>query len=133
MIALSIFINRTELRKGKPEWGPFTEVATAEAAVSLCRREEFDLILMDGLFAPNAMTGIQAMKLIREIPTSGPTPIIINVTGMEGVGDYDEKALAAGANAVVGKPFNNRLWPALETTGAVARGRGTGLETRHEP
>ena len=108
-------------------------MATAEAAVNICRQQEFDLILMDGLFAPNAMTGIQAMKQIRKIPCAGPTPIIINVTGMEGVGDYDEKALAAGANAVVGKPFNNRLWPALERTGAVARGRASGLELKHEP
>ena len=82
---------------------------------------------------PNSMTGIQAMKLIRKIPCAGHIPIIINVTGMEGVGDYDQKALAAGADAVVGKPFNNRLWPALTSTGAVARGTGLGLVTRHEP
>lgn len=108
-------------------------MATAEAAVKICKKEEFDLILMDGLFQPNNMTGIEAIKLIRQIPCAGPIPVIINVTGMEGVGDYDEKALAAGADAVVGKPFNNRLWPALERTGAIRRGRGTGPVTRHEP
>ena len=85
------------------------EAATGEDAVSLAAARLPDLILMD-IQLPG-IDGYEATRRIKADPALRAIPLIV-VTSYALSGD-DAKALAAGADAYVAKPFSPR---ALLTT-----------------
>ena len=80
------------------------EALTGEDGVAITERERPDLILMD-IQLPG-MDGYQATRLIKGNPALRHIPIIA-VTSYALSGD-DVKALEAGADAYVTKPFSPR-------------------------
>lgn len=71
-------------------------------ALTLFKKEPFDLLLVD-LFMP-VMTGFEAIKNIRALETGKTVPIIALTASAET--SSMEKAIAAGANICLTKPFN---------------------------
>ncbi len=80
------------------------EALDGAVGVELAARERPDLILMD-IQLP-LLDGYEATRRIREYPELGQIPIIA-VTSYALSGD-DAKALAAGCNAYIAKPFSPR-------------------------
>jgi len=80
------------------------EALTGDEGVAMAERERPDLILMD-IQLPG-MDGYQATRLIKGNPALRAIPIIA-VTSYALSGD-DVKALEAGADAYVTKPFSPR-------------------------
>src|SRR5215831_4621625 len=80
------------------------EALTGEDGVTLAERERPDLILMD-IQLPG-LDGYEATRRIKANPALRPIPIIA-VTSYALSGD-DQKALAAGCDAYVTKPFSPR-------------------------
>jgi two-component system, cell cycle response regulator DivK len=80
------------------------EALTGEEAVAKAEAETPDLILMD-IQLPG-IDGYEATRRIKAEPALRATPLIV-VTSYALSGD-DAKALAAGADAYVAKPFSPR-------------------------
>jgi two-component system cell cycle response regulator DivK len=80
------------------------EATTGEDGVAMAERERPDLILMD-IQLPD-LDGYEATRRIKANPTLRAIPIIA-VTSYALSGD-DQKALAAGCDAYVTKPFSPR-------------------------
>ena len=80
------------------------EAATGEQAVALAEARTPDLILMD-IQLPD-IDGYEATRRIKAKPALRATPLIV-VTSYALSGD-EAKAMAAGANAYVSKPFSPR-------------------------
>jgi two-component system cell cycle response regulator DivK len=80
------------------------EALDGEAGVRLAESEHPDLILMD-IQLP-VLDGHEATRQIKQNPKLRPIPIIV-VTSYALSGD-DAKAMAAGADAYVAKPFSPR-------------------------
>ena len=80
------------------------EAANGEEALAVVATQRFDLILMD-IQLP-VMDGYEATRRIRLNPELKSIPIIA-VTSYALVGD-EAKALAAGCNAYVTKPYSPR-------------------------
>ena len=80
------------------------EALDGEAGVRLAESEHPDLILMD-IQLP-VLDGHEATRRIKQNPELRPIPIIV-VTSYALSGD-DAKAMAAGADAYVAKPFSPR-------------------------
>jgi two-component system cell cycle response regulator DivK len=80
------------------------EALDGAAGVRLAASERPDLILMD-IQLP-VLDGYEATRRIREHPELGRIPIVA-VTSYALSGD-DAKALAAGCNAYIAKPFSPR-------------------------
>jgi two-component system cell cycle response regulator DivK len=81
-----------------------TEAENGEEAIAAVGRRRPDLILMD-IQLP-VMDGYEATRRIRTNPDLNAVPIIA-VTSYALAGD-EEKALAAGCNGYVGKPYSPR-------------------------
>jgi two-component system, cell cycle response regulator DivK len=77
---------------------------TAERGIEMAREEAPDLILMD-IGLPD-ISGYEATRRIKADPGLRPIPIIV-VTSYALSGD-DQKAIAAGCDAYVAKPFSPR-------------------------
>ena len=80
------------------------EAVTGEEGVALAERRRPDLILMDVLLP--GMDGYEATRLIKAKPELRQSPIIA-VTSYALSGD-DIKALEAGCDAYIAKPFSPR-------------------------
>ena len=80
------------------------EATTGEDAVTLAEARTPDLILMD-IQLPG-IDGYEATRRIKAVPALRAIPLIV-VTSYALSGD-DVKALAAGADAYVSKPFSPR-------------------------
>jgi two-component system, cell cycle response regulator DivK len=80
------------------------EAVRGDEGVTVAERELPDLILMD-IQLPG-LDGYEATRRIRALPALATTPIIA-VTSYALSGD-DAKALAAGCNAYVTKPYSPR-------------------------
>ena len=80
------------------------EAVTGEEAVTLAEKQRPDLILMD-IQLPG-IDGYEATRRIKANPTLRAIPLIV-VTSYALSGD-DAKAMAAGADAYVSKPFSPR-------------------------
>ena len=80
------------------------EALTGEQAVAVAQAEAPDLILMD-IQLPG-IDGYEATRRIKAVPALRAIPLIV-VTSYALSGD-DAKALAAGADAYVSKPFSPR-------------------------
>ena len=80
------------------------EVENGEEALTAVAKQRFDLILMD-IQLP-VMDGYEATRRIRTDPESNAIPIIA-VTSYALTGD-EAKALAAGCNAHITKPYSPR-------------------------
>lgn len=76
----------------------------AETAVSFARDHRFDLILMDIQLDPAGISGLDAVRRIREMPGPAGTPIIIALTG----GAIDGRHEALGLDGVLAKPLTMR-------------------------
>jgi two-component system, cell cycle response regulator DivK len=81
-----------------------TEAENGEEALAALAKQQPDLILMD-IQLP-IMDGYEATRRIRTIPDLKSVPIIA-VTSHALAGD-EEKALAAGCNGYVSKPYSPR-------------------------
>jgi DNA-binding response OmpR family regulator len=82
-----------------------TGVASAEAALSYCMQEKFDLILLD-IELPG-INGYQFCERLQK-DLSNEMPFIIMLTDQIDVSDI-EKGLASFADDYIAKPFNPRL------------------------
>ena len=80
------------------------EAADGEAGLAMAREHNPDLILMD-IQLPK-VSGIDAMRALRQAPATAKTPIIA-VTSFALSGDH-QKAKDAGATAYLAKPYSPR-------------------------
>jgi two-component system cell cycle response regulator DivK len=78
------------------------EAADGEAGVAKAREERPDLILVD-VQLPK-MSGIDVMRTLRSAPETASTPIIA-ITSFA-LGGNEQKAMEAGANAYMAKPYS---------------------------
>jgi two-component system cell cycle response regulator DivK len=78
------------------------EAADGEAGVAMAREERPDLILVD-VQLPK-MSGIDVMRTLRSEPETASTPIIA-ITSFA-LGGNERKAMEAGANAYMAKPYS---------------------------
>jgi two-component system cell cycle response regulator DivK len=78
------------------------EAADGEAGIATAREQRPDLILMD-IQLPK-ISGIEAMRTLRQAPDTAHTPIIA-ITSFALSGD-EQKAKDAGASAYLAKPFS---------------------------
>jgi two-component system cell cycle response regulator DivK len=78
------------------------EAADGEAGVAMAREERPDLILVD-VQLPK-MSGIDVMRTLRSDPDTASTPIIA-ITSFALSGN-EQKAMEAGANAYMAKPYS---------------------------
>ena len=78
------------------------EAADGEAGVAMARDERPDLILVD-VQLPK-MSGIDVMRTLRSEPETASTPIIA-ITSFA-LGGNEQKAMEAGANAYMAKPYS---------------------------
>jgi CheY-like chemotaxis protein len=100
--------------------GAVTLVSDGEAALDLASRgPAFDLIVSDYMLP--GMTGLEFVARLRQ--AGGPRPPVLLVTGHATLG-VGERALAAGVEAFLGKPFSIR-----ELRAAVDSLLGTGRRT----
>lgn len=100
----------------------FEVVSNGQEAVDAVSEREFDLVLMD-INMP-VLSGVEATRLIREVPgKTGKLPIVA-LTANAMLGDR-EKYLAAGMDDHVAKPIN----PAHLLQAIARLVRGTGTET----
>jgi two-component system cell cycle response regulator DivK len=81
-----------------------TEAENGEEALAAVARERPDLVLMD--IQMPIMDGYEATRRIKADPALRPIPIIA-VTSYALTGD-EEKALTAGSDAYVTKPYSPR-------------------------
>src|SRR5580700_1609748 len=101
-----------------------SDARTGDAALELIRSEKYDLVLLDV-----NMPGISGIETCREIRAGADLPIIM-VTVRDGERDK-VKALDAGADGYVTKPFNTsellaRIRALLRRTGFPA-----GIDAKH--
>jgi two-component system cell cycle response regulator DivK len=78
------------------------EAVDGEAGVAMAREERPDLILVD-VQLPK-MSGIDVMRTLRSEPETASTPIIA-ITSFA-LGGNEQKAMEAGANAYMAKPYS---------------------------
>jgi CheY-like chemotaxis protein len=71
----------------------------------LLDREKPDLIIMDVMM--KVMTGLEALKLLREPPSSNSIPVIV-LTGL-GIRHNEQAKRSIGADAVIMKPYSPTL------------------------
>jgi len=80
------------------------EAPDGEAGIAIAREHHPDLILMD-IQLPK-ISGIDAMRALREAPATADTPIIA-ITSFALSEDH-QKAMDAGASAYLAKPYSPR-------------------------
>ena len=80
------------------------EAPDGEAGIAMAREHNPDLILMD-IQLPK-VSGIEAMRALRQAPATAETPIIA-ITSFALSGDH-QKAKDAGASAYLAKPYSPR-------------------------
>lgn len=95
------FIFSRLLKKNEFE---FVLVENGVQAVEAAQKELFSLVLMDVVMP--VMGGLEATKIIREMPGYAKTPIVV-VTALTMRGDREE-CLKTGATDYVPKPIDNR-------------------------
>lgn len=93
-------------------------VETAEEALSRCRQDRFDLVLIDQILP--GMSGIDLLRLMRSEKNLKQTPVLL-VTGSESTA-LAREAFEAGADAFVTKPVDAFAFMQLvsETLAGVA-------------
>ena len=80
------------------------EAPDGEAGIAMAREHNPDLILMD-IQLPK-VSGIDAMRALRQAPATAETPIIA-ITSFALSGDH-QRAKDAGASAYLAKPYSPR-------------------------
>jgi two-component system, cell cycle response regulator DivK len=80
------------------------EAPDGEAGIAMAREHNPDLILMD-IQLPK-VSGVEAMRALRQAPATADTPIIA-ITSFALSGDH-QKAKDAGASAYLAKPYSPR-------------------------
>jgi CheY-like chemotaxis protein len=70
------------------------------SAIALCRREEFDVALLD-----IRMPGMDGVETLEALKTITPDLRVVMITGFE-AGDLARRAMDAGAEAVFHKPLD---------------------------
>lgn len=92
-----------------------SQTGDAESAVVIARDEKFDLIVMDVRMP--GLSGIDALKAIKQDDPTQPVMMITGVTGEEAA----DEAMSLGASDFVTKPFALKDLLA-RIDGAIARG-----------
>ncbi len=77
-------------------------VANGREALEAAQRESFDVVLLDEDMP--LMSGLEALRAIRELHKTAGSPSIIALTGYNSDADR-ERLLHAGFDSVIGKPF----------------------------
>jgi two-component system cell cycle response regulator DivK len=80
------------------------EAPDGESGIAMAREHNPDLILMD-IQLPK-VSGVEAMRALRQAPATADTPIIA-ITSFALSGDH-QKAKDAGASAYLAKPYSPR-------------------------
>jgi CheY-like chemotaxis protein len=106
--------------------------ASGTAALQEFQRQKFDIVLLDEEMP--AMNGVQVLRTIRELQKdSGQRSLVIALTGNNTTEDC-KRLLAAGFDAILGKPFSmetlNALIHAAPEHVAVGVAEPTVLEKR---
>src|SRR5215212_4187369 len=78
------------------------EVSSAEEALAVVRREEFDLVLSDIM-----MGGITGLEMVPQVLAQAPDTVVIMISGEQNIESAIE-ALRAGAFDYITKPFDLR-------------------------
>jgi two-component system chemotaxis response regulator CheY len=100
------------------------QAATGETAIDLVKSLKPDLVCLDVM-----LPGVDGLEVLRAIRAANPDIRVILVTG-HSTSDVVERALKAGANGFVVKPFNaNKL---LQTIHSALAGR-TAAPSSAEP
>jgi CheY-like chemotaxis protein len=63
--------------------------------------EEFDVVVLD-VMMPGPMNGLDVCRVLKEDPRTAETRVLV----ISGVPDMEPKAVAAGADAFLPKPFH---------------------------
>jgi len=100
------------------------EAATGESAIDLVKSLKPDLVCLDVM-----LPGVDGLEVLRAIRAANPDIRVILVTG-HSTSDVVDKALKAGANGFVVKPFNaNKLLQTIHS----ALGARTAAPASAEP
>ena len=93
--------------------------ATADDALAVVLRERPDLVILDFWMAGRA-AGLQVLRLIREHPATGATPVLICSADHAALFNYEEDWHALGCETLA-KPFdlNNLLERVARLVGDV--------------
>ncbi|MFT5247435.1 MAG: CheY-like chemotaxis protein, partial [Gammaproteobacteria bacterium] len=98
-------VNQLLIQKFLTIWGAESEtVSNGAEAVSMVKKEKFDLILMD-LQMP-VMDGYMASSIIREIPGCSKDELPIIAVTASALLEVRRRVLEAGMNDYVSKPFS---------------------------
>ncbi len=77
-----------------------TQADNAEEAIRLCKKYQYDIILMDVQMP--GMTGLEASEIIRKLPGYQKTPILALTADV--VGEARQRVKNAGMNELIAKP-----------------------------
>ena len=103
LLVEDIAVNTRVAKSYLDHWGAITVCAeNGQEAIDIFRKENFDILFVD-LFMP-VMNGFDAMKKIRKLKKGGKVPMIALTASAETA--TIEKAIQAGANSYISKPFN---------------------------
>jgi len=80
-----------------------SEAGTAAEALAQVRRECPELVLMD-VMLPGGMNGLEACRLIKQMPEASPPPKVIIVSARP-FEDLKAEFEASGADLFIAKPF----------------------------
>ena len=104
LVAEDNMINQFVIKKILSDWNiTFDLVENGKLAIDKLKENNYNLILMD-TFMP-VMSGLEAIRLIREGAVPGKENIPIITFSAAVLEDDKKTAMDAGANAVVSKPF----------------------------
>jgi DNA-binding response OmpR family regulator len=78
-----------------------TSARSPLGSLSWLDMEEFDVVVMD-VMMPGPMNGLDVCRVLKEDPRTSGTRVLI----ISGVPDVESRAVAAGADAFLQKPFH---------------------------
>lgn len=110
----------------------FTEAATPAQAQECCRRNAYDVVLIDLNYALDTTSGAEGLALITSLAALDECPPIVVMTGWSTV-EIAVEAMKRGASDFIAKPWNNeRLLHTLAAQIRLARSRANESRLRTE-
>ncbi|MFV8754185.1 response regulator [Nannocystaceae bacterium ST9] len=98
-------------------------VSKGSEAIPRAKQHGADIILIDHTLAPGEPSGLQVVQELKANPATARIPVIMLIPARGGTSEAD--ALAAGADAAIGKPFDTQ--ELIDKVGAVLSGQKTTL------
>jgi DNA-binding NtrC family response regulator len=90
----------------EPEFESITGISNPNQIISLIRKEEFDVILLDMNFSAGVSTGNEGIYWLNSILKSDPSAVVVMMTAYADV-DLAVRAIKEGATDFVVKPWDN--------------------------